>query len=85
MSAMTLTFAVAAGGCILLDITNKYLACGFALVALIAIRRLIQRVFIKRGYREMVRLYGAQWNVTEDGEPRAWQQEPVRSAVITTI
>ena len=67
VTAMALTFAVVAANCILWDLTSGYVAVVLALVASFATGRYIERVFIKRGYRELVLLYGADWNVTDEG------------------
>ncbi|TYL72210.1 hypothetical protein FXB38_39075 [Bradyrhizobium cytisi] len=63
---MALTFVLVAGSDILWNFVNSYIACGLALAALITAGLCIERAFIERSRREMVRLHGADWDSAED-------------------
>ncbi|WP_439402904.1 hypothetical protein ACNJYA_11240 [Bradyrhizobium sp. DASA03068] len=41
---------------------NSYIACGVALVGSFAVGLCVERIFIKRSHREMIRLHGADWH-----------------------
>ncbi|MGY4345498.1 hypothetical protein ACVWXM_001965 [Bradyrhizobium sp. GM7.3] len=57
-AAAALTFtAVVVGG--FWSLSNSYLICGLALVASIFARRSVERSFIKRAHRDMVRIHSA--------------------------
>lgn len=63
-AAAALTFAaVVVGG--FWSLSNSYLICGLALVASIFARRSVERSFIKRAHRDMVRVHGADWGCAD--------------------
>ncbi|MCP3367740.1 hypothetical protein [Bradyrhizobium cajani] len=61
-TVMALTFIVVATINILWDFMNSYVACGLALAPSVAAGFCVERAFIKRSHREMVRRRGAAWN-----------------------
>ncbi len=65
-AVMVLTFLVVAGCSILWDFMNSYVAAGLALAASITAGFCVERVFIKRSHREMIRRHGADWHSAED-------------------
>ncbi|OPY95228.1 hypothetical protein A5906_09585 [Bradyrhizobium sacchari] len=65
-TVMALTFVVVAGGNILWDFVNSYIACGLALAASVVAGVCVERAFINRAHREMIRLHGVDWHSAED-------------------
>lgn len=66
---MAITFVVVAGSNILWNFMNSYIACGLALAASVTAGFCIERAFIERSHREMIRLHGADWHSAEDQQP----------------
>ncbi|WP_439396713.1 hypothetical protein ACRQ5Q_07315 [Bradyrhizobium sp. PMVTL-01] len=70
-TVMTLTFVGVAGSNMFWNLMNDYFACGLALAASVAAGFCVERVFIERSRREMIRLHGADWHSAEDRQPGA--------------
>ncbi|MGY4627324.1 hypothetical protein ACVWY3_005080 [Bradyrhizobium sp. USDA 4486] len=60
-TVMGLTFVVVAGSNIIWSLLDDYVACGLALAASVAAGFCVERAFIKRSHREMIRQHGADW------------------------
>ncbi|MCK1479632.1 hypothetical protein IVB27_34035 [Bradyrhizobium sp. 197] len=63
-AAAALTFNVVVVGGVW-SISNSYFSCGLALVAAIFARRAVERSFIKRAHRDMLRIHGADWGCAD--------------------
>ncbi|MGY4509308.1 hypothetical protein [Bradyrhizobium sp. USDA 3650] len=63
---MALTFVGVAGCNMFWNFTNDDMACGLALAASVAAGFCLERIFIERSRREMIRLHGAEWHSTEN-------------------
>ncbi len=63
---MTLTFVGVAGCNMFWNFMNDYMACGLALAASVAAGFGVERIFIERSRREMIRLHGADWHSAEN-------------------
>lgn len=61
-AALTLTVLVVGG---FWSLSNSYFICGLALVASIFACRSVERSFIKRAHRDMVRIHGADWGCAD--------------------
>ncbi|MGY3462880.1 hypothetical protein ACVWW5_008385 [Bradyrhizobium sp. LM3.4] len=64
-AAAALTFTVVAVGGFW-SLSNSYFICGLALVASIFVRRTVERSFIKRAHRDMVRIHGTDWGCADN-------------------
>lgn len=49
-----------------LNFMNDYLVCGLALAASVTAGFCVERIFIERSRREMIRLHGANWHSAEN-------------------
>lgn len=58
-TAMGLTFVVVAGSNIIWSLLDDYVACGLAVAASVTAGFCVERAFIKRSHREMIRQHGA--------------------------
>ncbi|WP_439373077.1 hypothetical protein [Bradyrhizobium sp. DASA03120] len=67
-TVMVLTFLMVAGANILWDFVNTYIACGLALAASVTAGFCVERAFIKRSHREMIRVHGADWRTAKEEE-----------------
>ncbi|SDI97496.1 hypothetical protein SAMN05216338_103521 [Bradyrhizobium sp. Rc2d] len=65
-TVMALTFIVVAGSNIFWNFINSYVACGLALAASVASGFCVERAFINRSHREMIRLHGVDLHSVED-------------------
>lgn len=63
-AAAALTFTAVVVGAFW-SLSNSYFICGLALVASIFTRRSVERSFIKRAHRDMVRIHGADWGCAD--------------------
>ncbi|AJA65766.1 putative membrane protein YccC [Bradyrhizobium huanghuaihaiense] len=70
-TVMALTFVGVAGSNMFWNFMNDYIACGLALAASVTAGFCVERVFIERSRREMIRLHGADWHSAEDRQPGA--------------
>ncbi|MCD9824403.1 MULTISPECIES: hypothetical protein [Bradyrhizobium] len=70
-TVMALTFVGVAGSNMFWNFMNDYIACGLALAASVTAGLCVERVFIERSRREMIRLHGADWHSAEDQQPGA--------------
>ncbi|MCP3392378.1 hypothetical protein NLM27_26895 [Bradyrhizobium sp. CCGB12] len=68
-SVLILTFIIVAGSNILWGFMNSYLACGFALAASLTVGICIERVFVKRSHREMIRRHGRDSCPADEQQP----------------
>ncbi|MCK1336666.1 hypothetical protein IVB38_11655 [Bradyrhizobium sp. 38] len=64
-AAAALTFTVVAVGGFW-SFSNSYFICGLALVASLFARRTVERSFIKRAHRDMVRIHGMDWGCADN-------------------
>ncbi|MBB4363062.1 RNase P protein component [Bradyrhizobium sp. CIR18] len=62
-TVMALTFVVVAGSNIIWSLLDDYVACGLALAASATAGFCVERAFIKRSHREMIRQHGTDWQV----------------------
>lgn len=74
--AMVLAFVTIAGGNIIWNLANSYVACGLALVAAFLVRFGVEHVFIESAYREMIRLRGGDCLGGNDGDGAATEAKP---------
>ncbi|MBM7488232.1 hypothetical protein [Bradyrhizobium canariense] len=62
---MALAFVGVAGCNVFWNFMNDYMACGLALAASVTAGLCVERIFIERSRREMIRLHGADWHSAE--------------------
>ncbi|MDA9393080.1 hypothetical protein WN73_21410 [Bradyrhizobium sp. CCBAU 45394] len=60
-TVMALTFVVLAGSNIIWNLLDDYVACGLAVAASVTAGFCVERAFINRSHREMIRRHGADW------------------------
>ncbi|MGY4414907.1 hypothetical protein ACVWW4_006643 [Bradyrhizobium sp. LB7.1] len=65
-TVMALTFVGIAGCNMFWNFMNDYMVCGLALVASVTAGFCVERIFIERSRREMIRLHGADWHSAEN-------------------
>ncbi|MDH2348366.1 hypothetical protein [Bradyrhizobium sp. SSUT77] len=61
-TVMAPVFIVVAGSNILWNFMNSDIACGLALAASVSAGFCVERAFVERSRREMIRLYGVDWH-----------------------
>lgn len=81
-AAAVLSFMAIAGSNFLWGVPNSYLPYGLALVASLLVDAYLQRIFVDRAYREMVRLYGADWSYADCEQPRLLTKLIVATAAV---
>ncbi|MFK4654210.1 hypothetical protein ABIF97_004144 [Bradyrhizobium japonicum] len=79
-----LTFA-AVSGASSFGFINSYFVFGLALIASFIIGSCTERVLVDRAYREMVRLYGAEWGYEDNEQPSPLTKLRIATLVIVFI
>ncbi|MFB6465005.1 hypothetical protein [Bradyrhizobium tunisiense] len=60
-TAIAFTFVVVAGSNIIWNLLDDYVACCLAVAASVTAGFCVERAFINRSHREMIRRHGADW------------------------